>query len=148
MIYAVGDWSVNRSSDAGNSWEACGDVGGWLAHSSRSALAISPRNISWIILATQGRGVLISQDGCQTWQSGNTGLGNLFVNTLAIEPNNPDTLYAGTDGGAYVSFDGGQNWSQINDGLLGATVVYSIVVDPQSNVYAATPYGIFKLEGK
>ncbi len=30
----------------------------------------------------------------------------------------------------------------------GATVVYSIVVDPQSNVYAATPYGIFQLTSK
>ncbi len=56
--------------------------------------------------------------------------------------------FAGTDDGAYVSFDGGAHWGEINDGLLGATVVYSIVVDNESNVYAATPYGIFKLEGK
>jgi hypothetical protein len=75
-------------------------------------------------------------------------LGSLFVNTLARDPKNVNTIYAGTDGGAYVSFNGGQSWGQINDGLLGATVVYSIVVDPQSNVYAATPYGIFKLEKK
>jgi len=47
-----------------------------------------------------------------------------------------------------VSFNGGQSWDQINDGLLGANVVYSIVVDLQSNVYVATPYGIFKLESK
>jgi photosystem II stability/assembly factor-like uncharacterized protein len=52
------------------------------------------------------------------------------------------------DSGAYVSFDGGKTWVQINNGLLGATVVYSIVVDKDNNVYAATPYGIFKLEGK
>jgi hypothetical protein len=26
--------------------------------------------------------------------------------------------------------------------------VYSIVVDKDSNVYAATPYGVFKLENK
>jgi photosystem II stability/assembly factor-like uncharacterized protein len=48
----------------------------------------------------------------------------------------------------YISFDGGKTWGQVNDGLLGATVVYSITVDKDSNVYAATPYGIFKLEGK
>ena len=34
------------------------------------------------------------------------------------------------------------------DGLLGATVVYSIAVDKDSNVYAATPYGVFKLESR
>jgi hypothetical protein len=32
--------------------------------------------------------------------------------------------------------------------LLGATVIYSIVVDSTSNVCAATPYGIFKLESR
>jgi len=57
-------------------------------------------------------------------------------------------LYAGTDSGAYISFDGGNTWNQINEGLLGATVVYSIVVDNESNVYAATPYGVFQLESK
>ena len=51
-------------------------------------------------------------------------------------------------GNCHVSFDGGEHWGEINEGLLGATVVYSIVVDPQSNLYAATPYGIFKLEAK
>jgi|GEM_PF-1058610 len=70
------------------------------------------------------------------------------INTLALDPNQPDTVYAGTDGGAYVSYDYGETWGQVNDGLLGATVVYSIVVDKDSNVYAATPYGIFKLERK
>jgi hypothetical protein len=70
------------------------------------------------------------------------------MNSIAFDPNKPDTIYAGTDSGAYVSFDVGQTWGQINDGLLGATVVYSIVVDNDSNVYAATPYGIFKLESK
>ena len=147
-VYAVGDWSACHSADAGNSWEICGDVGGWLAHSSRSALAINPLDEKNIFLATQGRGVLISHSGCQDWEKRTNGLGSLFVNSLAIDPNNPDTVYAGTDGGAYVSFNGGETWGAVNDGLLGALVVYSIVVDPQSNVYAATPYGIFKLESK
>jgi hypothetical protein len=75
-------------------------------------------------------------------------LASLFVNAIAVDPANPDTLYAGTDGGAYVSFDGGASWGDINEGLLGATVVYSIVIDPTGNIYAATPYGIFKLEAR
>ena len=96
-------------------------------------------------------------DGCGSWRSSNSGLNSLFVNTVAIDPNHPDTVYAGTDGGAYVSFNGGRTWGEIsddrpwgeiNDGLLGALVIYSIVVDKDSNVYAATPYGIFKLESK
>jgi photosystem II stability/assembly factor-like uncharacterized protein len=101
---------------------------------------------SRVYLATQGEGVLISTDGCQTWQP--SGLSDLYVNAIAVDSNNPGTLYAGTDSGAYISFDAGKTWGQVNDGLLGATVVYSIAVDNVSNVYAATPYGIFKLENK
>ncbi len=101
-----------------------------------------------LILATRGGGVLISEDGCQSWRYSNMGLGNYFVNTVAIDPENPDTVYAGTDSGVYISFDGGEHWGEASGGLLGALVVYSIVVDPSdpTNVYAATPYGIFKLE--
>jgi len=111
-------------------------------------LAIDPRDSNRTIISSPGNGLLTSSDGCQSWQESNTGLASLFVNTLIIDSNNPDTIYAGTDGGAYISFDGGQTWGQVNDGLLGATVVYSIAVDKDSNVYAATPYGIFKLERK
>jgi photosystem II stability/assembly factor-like uncharacterized protein len=75
-------------------------------------------------------------------------LNNLFINSLAIDPNNPGVVYAGTDSGVYVSFDSGQTWGQVNEGLLGATVVYSIAVDEDGKVYAATPYGIFRLEGR
>ena len=97
-------------------------------------------------MANIGFGVYESKDACETWIPTNIGLGSLFVNSLAIDPNEPETIYAGTDGGAYVSQNNGTTWGQINDGLLGATVVYSIFVDKDSNVYAATPYGIFKLE--
>jgi len=72
----------------------------------------------------------------------------LSMNSIAFDLKNSATLYAGTDEGAYISLDSGIAWNQINDGLLGATVVYSIAVDKDSNVYAATPYGIFKLENK
>jgi len=71
-----------------------------------------------------------------------------YVNSVSFDPNNSNTLYIGANGGAYVSFDGAKTWNQINDGLIGSTAVYWITVDSQSNVYAATPSGIFKLEGK
>ncbi len=39
-------------------------------------------------------------------------------------------------------------WQPVNDGLLGDLVIYSIVVDIDSNVYAATPLGVFQLEAQ
>jgi len=145
-VYAISFYDY-RSDDGGKNWQVCRDPGS-PSSSSDSRLIIDPENPDHILRTSAGAGVLISTDGCRSWKKSNTGLGSLFVNTLARDPKNVNTIYAGTDGGAYMSFDGGQSWGQINDGLLGATGVYSIVVDPQSNVYAATPYGIFKLESK
>jgi photosystem II stability/assembly factor-like uncharacterized protein len=145
MIYAIGRTHQSYSTDNGVIWQNCGqDV---TASQSDTRLALDVQG-SLLYLATLGQGVMVSNDSCQSWQSSNNGLSNLFVNTLAIDPNNSNTIYAGTDGGAYISYDSGATWGQVNDGLLGATVVYSIAVDKDSNVYAATPYGIFKLEGE
>jgi len=148
VVYAIGFIGTPyRSDNAGKTWTACGQTNIWHAPSD-SRLVVDPRNSGWLVLATRGKGVLASQDGCKSWQSSNAGLGNLVVNTVAIDSKKPDTVYAGTDGGAYVSFNGGKNWGPVNNGLLGALVVYSIVLVPKDpiDVYAATPYGIFKLE--
>ena len=69
-----------------------------------------------------------------------------MVNSIVFDLNNPDVLYAGTNEGAYISIDSGKIWDVINDGLPDTKVVYSIVADKDSNVYAATPYGIYQLE--
>lgn len=144
-VYAIGKDHHIYSTDSGKTWMSCGED--MTASRSDTRLAIDPQ-VSRLFLATPGSGVVISTNNCGSWQESNEGLGNLFVNTVAIDPNKPETIYAGTDSGAYISFDSGKTWGQVNDGLLGATVVYSIAVDKDSNVYAATPYGIFKLEGK
>jgi hypothetical protein len=68
---------------------------------------------------------------------GMTGTG---VEGLAIDPNTPSTVYAGTvDLGVYRSTDGGATWVPFNAGLRN-NEVYSIAVDAIGTVYAAT-YG-------
>jgi hypothetical protein len=148
-VYAItsgGSQYSYFSADAGKTWKTCGYHNGSSYFDTR--LVINPRDPQHILLASNLSGIYSSPDGCLSWIPSNIGLGSLIVNSVVIDPNNPDTVYAGTDGGAYISFDFGQTWDVINDGLLGATVVYSIVVDKDSNVYASTPYGIFKLENK
>jgi photosystem II stability/assembly factor-like uncharacterized protein/tetratricopeptide (TPR) repeat protein len=147
IIYGLGRLYSFRSSDKGMNWSRCDYRRGFNAESD-SAAVIDPRDSDRIILATRGTGLLLSEDGCASWTSINQGLGSLFVNTVALDPRSPDTVYAGTDGGAYVSNDGGDHWGPVNDGLLGGLVIYSIVVDPQGTVYAATPLGIFTLEAQ
>jgi photosystem II stability/assembly factor-like uncharacterized protein len=145
MIFAIGRYHQKYSTDNGMTWQACGEDVTTAQSDSRLALDLQGQRL---YLATPGQGVLVSTDRCGSWQASNNGLGNLFVNTVAMNPNNPDIVYAGTDGGAYISFDAGVTWGQVNDGLIGSNIVYSIAVDSDNNVYAATPYGVFKLIGR
>jgi photosystem II stability/assembly factor-like uncharacterized protein len=144
-LYSI-NWraqSLNYSNDYGISWHTCTQQVEGV-----TSILVQSNNSDQVLIGTNGNGIFQSKDGCATWEKTNLGLGNLSINSLAADPANPNTIYTGTDGGAYVSFDGGQTWSQINDGLTGSLVIYSIVVDSRSNVFAATPFGIYQLEHK
>ncbi|MBI4905979.1 MAG: hypothetical protein HY820_20265 [Acidobacteria bacterium] len=55
-----------------------------------------------------------SRDQGETWESidgsGDTAIPDIPVSTLAIDPNDTNILYAGTDLGVFVSLDGGATW--------------------------------------
>jgi photosystem II stability/assembly factor-like uncharacterized protein len=74
------------------------------------------------------------------------GLGGDFINTLAIDPTNPGTLYAGADpGGVFKSTDGGSNWTAINNGITDLGV-FALALDPTTptTLFAGTVGGAFK----
>ena len=64
-----------------------------------------------------------------TWAAANTGLTNLSVNALAIDPTTPATLYAGTNGGVFRSTDSGGTWAAFNTGLPNLPV-NALALDP------------------
>ncbi|MBC8075089.1 MAG: hypothetical protein H7Y32_03355, partial [Chloroflexales bacterium] len=83
----------------------------------------------------------------------NIGLAGADVTTLAINPQNPAILYAGTYGGIYKSVDGSATWAFSSRGLVvdpegytGFASTEKIIVDPQtpSTVYAATLDNIYR----
>ena len=79
---------------------------------------------------------------------------------MAIDPQIPATLYAGTNEGVFKSTDGGGNWESANTGLntgmpslspdntvvYQATSVYSLAIDPATTatLYIGTARGVFK----
>ena len=78
-----------------------------------------------------------------------TGLGDPYVNSLTIDPTNPETLYAGAWGRVYKSTDGGVEW---NDAPLPVpdngpdSVATILAIDPASPniVYAVADSIVFK----
>src|SRR5205823_7110469 len=89
-------------------------------------------------------GVFKSIDGGGSWSAVNTGLTYASVTALAIDPQTPTTLYAGTpvgvnNGGVFKSTNGGGSWTAVNTGLPNFFVVRALAIDPQT---PATLYAV------
>ena len=70
-----------------------------------------------------------------------------WIYALAVDPNTPTTLYAGTyGGGMFKSTDGGATWSPVNNGLTNKSVWALAIASttPASTTYAGTYGGVFK----
>lgn len=52
------------------------------------------------------------------------------VHLLAVDPKAPERVYAATDGGLAISTDGGDTWTQGNDGV-GTLQLYNLCLDPR-----------------
>jgi len=88
------------------------------------SMIIDPRNTNKMFTGAEGGGIWKTVDGGATWTVVNDKLSSLAVSCLTFDPNNYDTIYAGTGegfynidavGGAgiYRSKDGGATWSQM-----------------------------------
>ena len=119
-----------------NVWTSLGPEGGNI-----TALVINPNTPSTLYVGTYSSGVYKSMNSGGTWSAANTGLTDLYVGDLAIDPTNPRTLYAGTWGGVFKSTDGGGNWSAVNTGLS-SLLITTLAIDPKTprTLYAGTYY--------
>ncbi len=78
--------------------------------------------------------VYTTKDYGQTWQAISNGFprDNGTVNVITEHPRNPDLLFAGTEFGAYVSFNRGKKWQRLKMNLPTAPVD-DIVIHPRDN---------------
>ena len=68
------------------------------------------------------------------------------IESLAIDPQNPDIIYAGTWHLPWKTEDGGASWHSISKGIAFDSDMFSIIVDPKnpSMVYASACSGMYK----
>jgi photosystem II stability/assembly factor-like uncharacterized protein len=120
-------------------WTTNGPLGG-----SVYCLVPDPSHSATIYAGT-AVGVFKSDDGGVSWRSVSLGLPGFRVQTIAIDPTTPSTLYAGTltpDGvdsvGIFKSTDGAASWTAINEGLIDPLTgvspldVWSLAIDPKN----------------
>jgi hypothetical protein len=169
----MGDtWSpIVKSTNGMVSWT-------YLGHPIVNVLAVDPIDSNTVYAGTFGfkplytslpNGVLRSTDGGVSWTP--TGLTNVGVTVLTIDPRNRHTIYAGTGSvsihpawdtvlpgaqgfrGLLKSNDGGATWIEINNGLrqfIGSrSSMTAFVVDPSNSniLYAGmSEGGVFRTE--
>lgn len=118
------DGRVFRSIDTGATFTQVDAPGLYV-----SDVVINPSN-SQIVYSSlsgfsgaAGQNVRKSVDGGTTWAPSGTGIPNIPVNALAVDPTDNTRIWAGTDVGVYVSFDSGANWAPYGTGLPNVAVV-------------------------
>ena len=61
--------------------------------------------------------VFKTTNGGTTWTDISSDLPDLPTNSVVLDPSFPNTIYAGTDIGAYVTTDGGGSWSRLGTAM-------------------------------
>ena len=136
-----GGGGVYRSDDGGHSWNIVG-----LAHETVRALAQSPTDPK-LLIAGSLTGVYRSTDEGASWTritpEHHPDL-NRF-DSLAFDPKDNNTIYAGTYHLPWKTTDGGQNWFPVVKGMIDDSDVMNIIVDPanSSNVHAVACSGMY-----
>ena len=121
-------------------WSALGPEGG-----TALAVGFAPSDPRVVYAALSSGGVFRSADGGVTWTAPGGIMAGQVVFSLAVDPENPSIVYAGTYDGVWKTASGGAAWTIFPDHLAGVPVL-ELVIDParRQTVYAGTIRGIFR----
>jgi uncharacterized repeat protein (TIGR01451 family) len=84
--------------------------------------------------------VFKTTDGGASWTDISGNLPDNPVNSITLDPSYPNTLYAATDVGPFVTYNGGAKWSALGSGFP-IVAIDQIDLDPSHRVLAAGTHG-------
>ena len=138
---AGGDTGAFRSTDGGQSWAPANQG---LLGTQVHALALAGNGTIW---AGTNLGVCYGTDRGQSWVATSGGLPQAPVLALAVNPSDPQELYAGGGHGVYATGNGGSTWLAWSEGLTGwALQVKALLVDTSADpvrLMAGTGAGVW-----
>jgi hypothetical protein len=118
-----------KSANSGTTWTPLDN----LPFALPQMLVADPTSSNTLYEATGDLGIFKSLDGGVTWSAANRGIQGTNVQTLAIDPVHPQTLYAATNGtsssAVYKTVDGAKSWTLIDSPTL---AISQLAVDAQN----------------
>jgi photosystem II stability/assembly factor-like uncharacterized protein len=126
---------IYETDNAGGSWRK---VQGIPSQSRRTRAIMQHPSLTGLVFAGTTEGFWRSTNGGESWML--TTSKQLEINSIAVHPSNPQTIYIGTNNyGVMVSRDGGKNFAPTNGGYSGR-FAYSILPDREKpgRIYATT----------
>jgi photosystem II stability/assembly factor-like uncharacterized protein len=154
LYVGTDDGNIQRSKDAGATWTLLNPA------STKKQAAVLPENL-WIsrLIASQHKEgrvyatlngyrnddfnayLYVSEDYGTTWSQLGKDLPAEPLNVIKEDPKNENILYAGSDGGLYVSFDRGQSFMVWNAGLPNSIPVHDIAIQERENEIVLGTHG-------
>jgi photosystem II stability/assembly factor-like uncharacterized protein len=141
IIGTIGQ-SIMRSTDEGNTWERVGPRRGFPYEALVRCLAVHPSELHVVFSGTE-RGLYRSDDAGANWRLVDSVLNPHYIWALAIDPVEPDIMFAGTGTPTpamiFRSTNGGSSWKRrpVNVAAecenVGTPRVTAIAVDPQDS---------------
>ncbi|MBV9241148.1 MAG: hypothetical protein JO314_03985 [Acidobacteria bacterium] len=130
-----------RSTDGGATWKESKE----LKNESIHAMTQSPMDPNVLVVGTL-EGIWISKNSGESWEKVTSTTMPVNVDSLAMDPRNTSTLYAGTWWRAYKSTDSGKDWHLVKDGMIDDSDVFAITLDPRNpdHVVASACSGIYE----
>lgn len=130
-----------KSADAGKTWKEAKELKSESIHSMTQSL-----NNPNILMVGTINGVWESKDKGDSWKKIKSDTMPINIDSMAIDPRDDSTIFAGTWWRAYKSTDSGKTWRLIKDGMIDDSDVFAITVNPRNpdHIVASACSGIYE----
>jgi photosystem II stability/assembly factor-like uncharacterized protein len=139
-VYAATYNGIYRSMDGGKIWRLFSSI------ENVDEIIIDP-SASSVFYAIKRSGIYKSINQGKEWYSSSEGISSNDVKSFAVDPSDPNTVYAGTyQSGLFRSTNNGKSWDSI-EAVFSDDDISKIIVDPRNSdiIYIALGgWGVYK----
>jgi len=141
-------WTAADSTVATPNWVRR-DISGTTPYRPVAAFAVDRSNYRTAYVAYSGFDlatpstpghVFKTTNGGQSWTNITNNLPDIPLNSIDLDPSDPNTLYVGSDIGPYVSTDNGATWNPLGSGFPIVTV-HQMALNPFTRQLVAVTHG-------